>query len=134
MALELKSGHNQTAYLEKDDKWSQYNKIIDAVVQSNYHTTFTISPPIHVETLREFWANAETTIVNNEFIALKSTIKGKTMAVTPEILSHRLGIDDNNAPKHIATGVVQATLTACDYKGDLSHAILIPNTNYCFII
>ena len=46
------------------------------------------------------------------------------MAVTPEILSHRLGLNDNNAPKHIATGVVQATLTACDYTGDLSHATI----------
>ena len=91
MALQLKQGHNQTAYLEKEEKWPQYDDIIDTIVKSNYHTTFTISPPIHVETLNEFWANAETTIVNDEVIAIKSTINGKTMAITPDTLSIRLG-------------------------------------------
>ena len=76
MALVLKQGHNLRAYLEKQEGWSQYDEIIDLVVKSQYFTPLTIDPPIHPETLNEFWANAETVMVDDEVISLNSTIKG----------------------------------------------------------
>ena len=54
MALVLKQGHNQRAFLEKQEGWSQYDEIIDLVVKSQYFTALTIDPPIHPETLNEF--------------------------------------------------------------------------------
>ena len=122
MALVLKQGHNQQGYFVKEDKWSQYDEIIDLVVKSQFYTAFTIDPPLHVETLNEFWANAEAVTVNNKVISLKSTIQGKLMAITPESLGIRLGLNDMDAPEHIPSADIHLTMTECGYQGTLSHA------------
>ena len=124
MALELKQGHNQAAYLVKDKNWAQYDEIIDLIVKSPYYTAFTIDPPIHVGTLREFWANAVETVVNDKVVSIKFTVQNKTMAITPEILGIKLGLNDKDAPEHFKSGDVQSTMTACDYQGDLSHTTI----------
>ena len=115
MALVLKQGHNLRAYLEKQEGWSQYDEIIDLVVKSQYFTALTIDPPIHLETLNEFWANAETVMVDDEVISLNSTIKGRQMAITPAILSNRLGLNDVNAPEKFDNSAIHLTMTECGY-------------------
>ena len=124
MDLQLKLSHNQITYLTKDEHWEKYHDIIDTIVNSRYHTAFIIDPPIHVDALRQFWANAKASMVNGEVVALKSKVNGKVLAITPEVLSQALELNDNNAPTSISTGVVHATLTAYEYQGNLSHATI----------
>jgi hypothetical protein len=139
MALILKQGHNQRGYFEKNEAWSQYKEILDLAVKSQYFTPLTIDPPIHTETLNEFWANAETVTVNNKVISLNSTIKGRRMAITPAILAIRLGLDDVNAPDQFPNSQIHLTMTECGYQGTLSHATIFkkyfePSINCFFII
>jgi len=124
MALQIKQGHNQIAYLVKEPKWSQFHDMIDLLTKSYYYHVLTVNPPIHVQTLQTFWANARTTVVDKQVVALVSTIKDKTFAITPEILSSRLHLDDNDFPLSIPEGEIHATMVACDYTGDLSHATI----------
>ena len=124
MALVLKQGHNQRAFLEKQEGWSQYDEIIDLVVKSQYFTALTINPPIHTETLNEFWANAETMTTDNEVNSLNSRIKGKPLTITPATLATRLGLDDVTAPDHVANSDIHLTMTECGYQGTLSHATI----------
>jgi len=139
MALELKQGHNQAAYLVKDKKWAQYDKVIDLIVNSGYHTAFTIDPPIHVHLLQEFWANAEVITVDGEPVSIASNIGKTVIGISPEVLAIRLGIQDKDAPTAFKTGEVHTTLTECGYQGDLSHTtiyknFLIARTSFYFTI
>src|ERR1044071_1112209 len=124
MALILKQGHNQKGYFEKHEAWSQYDEIIDLVVKSQFFTSLTIDPPIHTETLNELWANAETVTVNDQVISLNSTIQGRRMAITPETLGIRLGLDDVGAPDQFPNSEIHMTMTECGYQGTLSHATI----------
>ena len=96
MALQLKPSHNQIAYLTKDEHWEKYHDIIDTMKNSRYQTAFIIDPPIHVDALRQFWANAKASMVNGEVVALKSKVNGKVLAITPEVLSQALELNDND--------------------------------------
>src|ERR1043165_8225222 len=124
MALILKQGHNQRGYFEKHEAWSQYDEIIDLVVKSQYFTALTIDPPIHTETLNEFWANAEMVTVNDKVISLNSTIQGRRMAITPVSLAIRLGLNDVKAPDQFPNSQIHLTMTECGYQGTLSQAII----------
>ena len=124
MALILKQGHNQKGYFTKDADWSQYDDIINLVVKSQFNTAFTVDPPIHEDILNEFWANAEEVTVNNNVIALRTTIQRKVMAITPDSLSIRLGLRDADASTQFPTTEIQQTMIDCGYQGNISHSTI----------
>ena len=88
MALRLKTTHNLAAHLTPDPDFPAYHEVIGVMVNSQYHTALTITPPLHLDALQQFWANATVTKVGTT-TPLKSTVNGKRSR-SPLKLSHWL--------------------------------------------
>ncbi|MFS7968856.1 hypothetical protein Hanom_Chr09g00802411 [Helianthus anomalus] len=87
MALPFKTPHNYLCILEKPSDNTTFNSIIDALSSSTYKTLLTCKPSIYLDTLHDFWKNAQLEVQDKKPWAITSSVKGIKVAVTSKDIS-----------------------------------------------
>ena len=74
MDLLVKVPHNYLPYLVKTNENRPFHSIIDIITDSKYLSALTADAPIYLDTLQEFWLNAETLLTDKKPTTIISKI------------------------------------------------------------
>src|ERR1043165_441790 len=75
MDLQAKATHNYLPYLVKTDENTPFHSTIDIILQSKYLTILTADAPIYLDTLQEFWLNAEFLLQEKSLLPLSQKLE-----------------------------------------------------------
>ncbi|MFS7895319.1 hypothetical protein Hanom_Chr00s002708g01703371 [Helianthus anomalus] len=94
MALIIKKPHNHLPNFEKTTKNTIFHSINDVLSSSKYKAILTGDASIHVETFRQFWANAEVQSQNKKPYAITSKVGETIVQISPSSISTVFALDD----------------------------------------
>ncbi|MFS7978768.1 hypothetical protein Hanom_Chr10g00919331 [Helianthus anomalus] len=104
MALNIKNPHNYLPIFEKTSKNTSFHSIIDILTSSKDKAVLTADAPVHTETLRQFWANAEIQYEDNKPVTITSKVGKSPVRISPSTISTTFSLDDlvgkTNFEKH----------------------------------
>ncbi|KAI3757319.1 hypothetical protein L6452_04854 [Arctium lappa] len=110
--------HNEIAMLQKPKQAAGFHQIVDFLKASHIAYALTVSPSIYIEHQRQFWAHA--TIVTEDGVQMiKTTVCGKPLTVTEEVIRISLRLDDASGITSISNDELFSTLTRMGYGGPL---------------
>ncbi|MFS7972202.1 hypothetical protein Hanom_Chr09g00841921 [Helianthus anomalus] len=92
--IPYKAPHNYLGLLTKPGTIDTYDSIIDIMSSSKYKTLLIADAPIYLKTQREFWKNATLESQGEKVIAINSSIMGKKVKITPQLISEVFELDD----------------------------------------
>ncbi|MFS7918399.1 hypothetical protein Hanom_Chr03g00200551 [Helianthus anomalus] len=92
--LPYKAPHNYLGILTKPTTVDTFNSILDTISASKYKTLLIADAPIYQETQREFWRNVTLEKQDGVIKAINSSIKGKTIQITPQSISEVFKLND----------------------------------------
>ena len=94
MDLQAKATHNYLPYLVKTYENIPFHTTIDIILKSKYLTILTVDPPIYIDTLQEFWLNAEVLLQDKKPTTIISKIWETNIAITPQLISTTFSLND----------------------------------------
>jgi hypothetical protein len=94
MDLQAKAIHNYLPYLVKTDENTPFHSTIDIILKSKYLTILTADAPIYLDTLQEFWLNAEFLLQDKKPTSIISKIGETSIVITPELISTTFSLND----------------------------------------
>ncbi|KAI3718137.1 hypothetical protein L6452_18989 [Arctium lappa] len=110
--------HNEIAMLQKPKQAAGFHQIVDFLKASHIPYALTVSPSIYIEHQRQFWAHA--TIVTEDGVQMiKTTVCGKPLTVTEEVIRISLRLDDASGITSISNDELFSTLTRMGCGGPL---------------
>ncbi|KAI3669559.1 hypothetical protein L6452_40799 [Arctium lappa] len=110
--------HNEIAMLQKPKQAEGFHQIVDFLKSSHIAHALTMPPTIFIEHQRQFWAHA--TIVTEDGVQMiETTVCGKPLTVTEEIIRISLRLDDASGINSIPNDELFSTLTRMGYGGPL---------------
>ncbi|KAI3757855.1 hypothetical protein L6452_05398 [Arctium lappa] len=117
-SMALIDEHNEIAMLQKPKQAAGFHQIVDFLKASHIAYALTVSPSIYIEHQRQFWAHA--TIVTEDGVQMiKTTVCGKPLTVTEEVIRISLRQDDASGITSISNDELFSTLTRMGYGGPL---------------
>ncbi|KAI3665007.1 hypothetical protein L6452_43623 [Arctium lappa] len=110
--------HNEITMLQKPKQAEGFHQIVDFLKSSHIAHALTMTPTIFIEHQRQFWAHA--TIVTEDGVQIiKTTVCGKPLIVTEEVIRISLRLDDASGITSISNDDLFCTLTRMGYGGPL---------------
>ncbi|KAI3715122.1 hypothetical protein L6452_22091 [Arctium lappa] len=110
--------HNEIAMLQKPKQAAGFHQIVDFLKASHIAYALTVSPSIYIEHQRQFWAHA--TIVTEDGVQMiKTTVCGKPLTVSEEVIRISLRLDDASGITSIPNDELFSSLTRIRYGGPL---------------
>src|ERR1044071_8135704 len=94
MDLQAKATHNYLPYLVKTNENVPFHTTIDIILNSKYLTILTADAPIYIDTLQEFWLNAEVLLHDKKPTTIISKIGETNIAITPQLISTTFSLND----------------------------------------
>src|ERR1043165_2567131 len=94
MDLQAKATHNYLPYLVKTYENTPFHSTIDIILQSKYLTILTVDAPIYLDTLQEFWLNAEFLLQDKKPSSIISKIGETNIVITPQLISSTFSLND----------------------------------------
>ncbi|KAI3718375.1 hypothetical protein L6452_19242 [Arctium lappa] len=110
--------HNEIAMLQKPKQAEGFHQIVDFLKTSHIAHALTVAPTIYIEHQRLFWANA-TIVAENGVPMIKTTVCGKPLTVTEEVIRISLRLDDASGIMSISNDELFSNLTRMGYGGPL---------------
>ncbi|KAI3685357.1 hypothetical protein L6452_34599 [Arctium lappa] len=110
--------HNEIAMLQKPKQAEGFHQIVDFLKTSHIAHALTVAPTIYIEHQRLFWANA-TIVAENGVQMIKTTVCGKPLTVTEEVIRISLRLDDASGITTISNDELFSNLTRMGYGGPL---------------
>ena len=98
MAIESKrtfvDRHNMVAFLKKPNGSEGFTQIIDFLNATPIKYALTVSPPICIAFIKQFWATAKAITVNKEK-QIKAEVDGQKIFITESCIRESLNLPDN---------------------------------------
>ncbi|GJU82846.1 hypothetical protein Tco_1285211 [Tanacetum coccineum] len=91
--LEFCSNHNMVAYLEKNDRNTEFHQIMDFLIHSSIHFALTVSPIVSTSFVEQFWTSAKSITVNN-ISYIDIIVAGKPVTISEASVRSDLLFDD----------------------------------------
>ncbi|KAJ0521604.1 hypothetical protein HanIR_Chr10g0472871 [Helianthus annuus] len=89
-----KSSHNLLGLLTKPGTTDTFDSILDMLNATKYKTLLTADALIYLTTQREFWKNATLEKQGETVTTITSSLKGKTVNITPQSISEVFQLAD----------------------------------------
>lgn len=86
--------HNMVAFLKKPNGSEGFTQIIDFLNASPIKFALTVSPPICISFIKQFWATAKVITVNKEK-QIKAKVDGQEILITESSIRESLNLPDN---------------------------------------
>ncbi|MFS8003324.1 hypothetical protein Hanom_Chr13g01212681 [Helianthus anomalus] len=88
--------------------------------RKKYKTTLTTDAPIHVDTLRQFWANADVQSYNKKYFGIMSKVEGIIVQISPSSISTVFALDDQACKTSFEKQEIHTEFIERGYEGQLT--------------
>ncbi|GJV00772.1 hypothetical protein Tco_1330042 [Tanacetum coccineum] len=117
--LDFCSKHNMVAYLEKNDRNTEFHQIMDFLTNSSIHFALTVSPIVSTSFVEQFWTSAKSRIVNN-ISNIDAIVAGKPVTISEASIRSDLLFDDADGIDTLNNQAIFDTIQLMGYEGDLN--------------
>ncbi|KAJ0475294.1 hypothetical protein HanRHA438_Chr13g0577211 [Helianthus annuus] len=111
--------HNQVAYMDPDDKLTEFKDITKWIRESRINYTITFSTPVYKSLIKAFWDSASVVQIDGKDI-IRGRVNDLYVVITSEILNEVLQLQDSpDAPYSIPIMCSRGCLLRMKCKGDI---------------
>lgn len=119
MAIESKrtfvDRHNMVAFLKKPNGSEGFTQIIDFLNATPIKYALTVSPPICIAFIKQFWATAKAITVNKEK-QIKAEVDGQKILITESCIRESLNLPDNEEIECLENAAIFKGLKKMGYE------------------
>ncbi|GJT11626.1 hypothetical protein Tco_0858668 [Tanacetum coccineum] len=94
-SLDFCSKQNMVAYMEKNDRNTEFHQIIDFLTYSSINFALTVSPIVSTSFGEQFWTTAKSRTVNN-ISYIDAIVAGKPVTISEASIRRDLLFDDTD--------------------------------------
>ncbi|GJY61506.1 hypothetical protein Tco_0462163 [Tanacetum coccineum] len=119
--LDFCSKHNMLAYLEKNDRNTEFHQIMDFLIHSSIHFALTVSPIVSTSFVEQFWISSKSRTVNNiSYSYIDATVAGKPVTISEASIRSDLLFDDADGIDSLNNQAIFDNIQLMGYEGDLN--------------
>ncbi|MFS7976359.1 hypothetical protein Hanom_Chr10g00891561 [Helianthus anomalus] len=124
MSLNIKNPHNYLTIFEKTSKYTSFHSIINLLTSSKYKSILTTDAPVHTETLRQFWFNAEIESEDNNTVTITSKVRKSVVRISPSTISTTFALDNLGGKTNFDKRELHTEFTERGYDAQLKEVTM----------
>ncbi|GJS05326.1 hypothetical protein Tco_0321834, partial [Tanacetum coccineum] len=107
--------YNLVVFLEKPKESDRFEGIIDFLNANSIRYALTVNPTIYTSCIKQFWATAKATTINEE-VRLQALVDGKKVIVTEMSVRRALQLKDAKGTECLPNATIFAKLERMGYE------------------